>query len=79
MLKVLAVLASTVAVSPELVTRPLPFKPSPQCEYYRYMAAAVWSALDDAERGGASFIARSNIEMTLRTVVAGQRGACTRG
>lgn len=76
MLTVLALVASTV---PVLTARAEPSVPSPQCEYYRYMAAGVWSALDDAERGGASFMARNNIEVTLRSVVAGQRGACTRG
>jgi hypothetical protein len=77
MLTILAIVASVSATpTTEIVTRPLPFKPSPQCEYYRYMAADVWSALDDAERGGASFVARNNLEVTLRSVVANQRKAC---
>lgn len=65
----LTVLALVAAVSS-------PPAASPQCEYYRYMAAAVWSALDDAERARASLSARNNLEQTLRAVVAQQRKVC---
>lgn len=71
MFTTLALIASTVAVSPIVTT--------PQCEYYRYMSAAVWSALDDAERADASKLVTNNLENTLRDAVQRQRKACTRG
>lgn len=70
MFTALALVASVATVSP-IVT--------PQCEYYRYMSAAVWSALDDAERAGSSRLVTNNLENTLRDAVQRQRKACTRG
>lgn len=72
MLKALALIASVSATPTTGIV-------TPQCEYYQYMAAGVWSALDDAERAGVSLAARNNLESTLRAVVAGQRKACARG
>ena len=69
MLTVLALVASTV---------PAPAV-TPQCEYRRYLTAAVWSSLDDAERAGASVYVINNLENTLRDTVRREREACTRG
>ncbi|NTI22356.1 hypothetical protein G6M87_10855 [Rhizobium rhizogenes] len=72
MFKIL-VLASTVAVTPVVAQ---PVTPTPQCEYLHYMSAAVWSALDDAERNGASKFAIHNIESTLHDTVTMERRVC---
>lgn len=66
MLTTLALVASTL--STPAVT--------PQCEYRRYLTAGVWSALDDAERHGASVYVRNTLEMTLRDTVQREREAC---
>jgi len=50
--------------------------PTPQCEYYRYLSGSVWSALDDAERHGASRFTTMNLETTLRDTAAKERKAC---
>lgn len=66
MLTALALIASTV--STPAVT--------PQCEYRRFLTAGVWSALDDAERAGASVYVVNNLENTLRDTAARERQAC---
>lgn len=65
------VLAATLSTQPVV-----PSRVTPQCEYLRYMSAAVWSALDDAERVGASNLVTNNLEMTLRAIVQRERKAC---
>jgi len=52
--------------------------PTPQCEYYRYMTAAIWSAVDDAERAKASKLVIGNLENTLRDAVAKERRECSK-
>jgi hypothetical protein len=66
MLTTLAIVASTMT-TPAV---------TPQCEYRRYLTAGVWSALEDAERHGASVYVRNNLATTLRDTVAREREAC---
>lgn len=66
MLTTLALVASTLS-TPAV---------APQCEYRRYLTAGVWTALDDAERHGASVYVRNSLETTLRDTVAREREAC---
>lgn len=68
---------TTLAIVASIVTGPTVTRTAtPQCEYHRYMTAAVWSALDDAERAGASKYVTNNIETTLRDAVQRERKAC---
>lgn len=64
------VIAATVTVS-DVTPRA-----TPQCEYRRYVTAGIWTALDDAERAGASVYVRNNLENTLRDTVRREREAC---
>lgn len=66
-----------LAIATALSTQPvIPARATPQCEYYRYMTAGIWSALDDAERAGASLLVTNNLETTLRDSVRRERKAC---
>jgi hypothetical protein len=68
---------TTLAIVSALVTGPTVTRTAtPHCQYYRYMTAAIWSALDDAERAGASKLVTNNIETTLRDAVQRERKAC---
>lgn len=74
MLTTLALVASTLT-TPVNAPSVTPHA-TPQCEYRRYLTAGVWTALDDAERHGASVYVRNSLETTLRDTVAREREAC---
>ncbi|WP_085044351.1 hypothetical protein [Ensifer aridi] len=68
---------TTIAIVTALVAGPTVTRTAtPQCQYYRYMTAGIWTALDDAERAGASRLVTNNIETTLRDAVQRERKAC---